>query len=117
MVRFEDVKAFGPCRLGQAKCTFYADKVLEDGKLVGIKFGSLNSYYYRQMISLCTIDVEYSDIDTKVIVVWGDPGTRQKEIHAVVSRFPYLNENRNEDVDVSKIPHPWDPKEASRALL
>jgi hypothetical protein len=37
-------------------------------------------------------------------VLWGDPGTRQKEIRATVSRFPYLDENRNEHVDVSKIP-------------
>lgn len=32
-----------------------------------------------------------------------DPGARQKEIGATVSRFPYLDEGRNEDVDVSEI--------------
>ncbi|MDR2078749.1 MAG: hypothetical protein LBP74_03375 [Treponema sp.] len=35
---------------------------------------------------------------------WRNSGTRQKEIRAVVSRFPYLNEDRNEDIDVSAIP-------------
>jgi hypothetical protein len=33
----------------------------------------------------------------------GDPGARQKEIGATVSRFPCLDERRNEDVDVSEI--------------
>ena len=56
------------------------------------------------MISLCSIDVEYGASGTEVIVLWGDPGTRQKDIRATVSRFPYLNENRNQAVDVSKIP-------------
>ena len=85
--------------------TFYADKVLKDGKLVGISSGRAYSYYYREILSLCSIDVAHSAIGTEVIVLWGDPGTRQKKIRATVSRFPYLNENRNQDVDVSKIPH------------
>ncbi len=45
-------------------------------------------------------------LGTEVTVVWGDPGTRQKHIRATVSRFPYLNENRNEVFDVSGIPRP-----------
>ena len=85
--------------------TFYADQVLKDGKLVGISSGRAYSYYYREMLSLCSIDVKHSEIGTEVIVLWGDPGTRQKEIRATVSRFPYLSENRNQVVDVSKIPH------------
>jgi hypothetical protein len=62
------------------------------------------SHYYRDMISLCSIDVEHGQLGNEVIVLWGNPGTRQKEIRAKVARFPYLNENRNEHVDVSKIP-------------
>lgn len=83
---------------------YTGDKVLKDGKIVGIASGRVYSYYYRKMLSLCSIDIACSDIGTEVIVVWGNPGTRQKEIRAIVSRFPYLNENRNEDVDVSQIP-------------
>lgn len=56
------------------------------------------------MISLCSIDAAHSGLGTEVVVLWGDPGARQKEIRATVSRFPYLNENRNENVYVSKIP-------------
>jgi glycine cleavage system aminomethyltransferase T len=81
----------------------YADQVLKNGKLVGVSSGRNYSYYYRKMISLCSIDIEYSTMGTEVSVLWGNPGTRQKEIRAVVSRFPYLNENRNEGVDVSTI--------------
>jgi hypothetical protein len=38
------------------------------------------------------------------MVLWGEHGKRQKEIRAVVSRFPYLDEDRNEHFDVSAIP-------------
>jgi glycine cleavage system aminomethyltransferase T len=86
--------------------TYHVDQVLKNGKLVGISSGRAYSYYYREMLSLCSIDVKHSAIGTEVIVLWGDPGTRQKKIRAKVARFPYLNENRNQVVDVSKIPHP-----------
>lgn len=56
------------------------------------------------MISLCSIDVEYGEFGTEVIVLGGNPGTRQKEIRATVSRFPFLSEERNQVVDVNKIP-------------
>jgi glycine cleavage system aminomethyltransferase T len=82
----------------------WADQVLKNGKLVGVSSGRMYSYYYRQMISLCSLDTEHSTLDAEVTVLWGDPGMRQKEIRATVSRFPYLNENRNERVDVSTIP-------------
>ena len=52
---------------------------LKDGEEIGISTGRMNSYYYRSMISLCSIDVEYGDLNTEVTVLWGDEGTRQKE--------------------------------------
>ena len=91
-------------RLSDGRHRYHDDKVLKDGKPVGISFGRAYSYYFRKMISLCSIDAEYSKIGTEVIVLWGNPGMRQKEIRATVARFPYLNENRNEHVDVSTIP-------------
>jgi glycine cleavage system aminomethyltransferase T len=81
-----------------------ADQVLKDGKIIGISSGRNYSYYYRKMISLCSIDSEYGALGTEVGVLWGNPGTRQKLIRATVARFPYLNENRNEEVDVGTIP-------------
>ena len=82
----------------------YADQVPKNGKVVGISSGRAYSYYYREMLSLSSIDIEHSDLDNEVVVLWGNPGTRQKEIRAKVSRFPYLNENRNENVDANTIP-------------
>ncbi|WP_458779836.1 hypothetical protein [Arthrobacter sp. D3-16] len=84
--------------------TYFADQVLKDGELVGISSGRTYSLHFRKMLSLCSIDVEYAQLGTEVTVLWGEPGTRQKEIRATVSRFPYLNENRNENVDVNNIP-------------
>lgn len=81
----------------------WADQVLKDGSVVGVSSGRAHSYYYRQMLSLCSIDTAFSEPGTGVEVLWGDPGTRQKRIRATVSRFPYLNENRNEAVDVAAI--------------
>ena len=34
----------------------------------------------------------------------GEPGKRQKKIRATVSRFPYLDTDRNETIDVEAIP-------------
>jgi glycine cleavage system aminomethyltransferase T len=81
----------------------HADQVLKNGKLVGVSSGRVYSYANRRMISLCSIDSGESALGTEVSVLWGSPGARQKEVRAVVSRFPYLNENRNEKVDVATI--------------
>jgi len=82
----------------------WADQVLVEGRPVGVSSGRMYSYYYRQMISLCSIDIEHSALGASVFVVWGEPGTRQLRIRATVARFPYLNEHRNEHVNVSAIP-------------
>ena len=79
----------------------YADQVLKDGKLVGVATSRGYSYHFRQMLSLCTIDVEHSEPGTAVTVVWGDPGEPQKEIQATVAPAPYKKDNRR--LDVSKI--------------
>ena len=76
----------------------WADKVLKDGKLVGVTTSRGYSYYFRQMLSLCTIDVEHSQPGTEVTVVWGNPGERQKEIRATVAPAPYKKDNRRIDV-------------------
>jgi glycine cleavage system aminomethyltransferase T len=95
-----------PINLGQARGghAMYADQVLKGGAVVGVSSGRSYSYHYRQMLSLCSVDTEHSALGTEVDVLWGDPGTRQKTIRATVSRFPFLNEGRNEDVDVNTIP-------------
>ena len=82
----------------------HADQVLKEGKVVGISSGRMFSPYYREMISLCSIDSIFSVLGTDVSVLWGEPGTHQREIRATVSHFPYIREGRNEHVDVNMIP-------------
>ncbi|MFC8520768.1 aminomethyl transferase family protein [Streptomyces sp. NPDC057257] len=83
--------------------TLFADQVLVDGEVVGISSGRCYSAHYRQMLSLCSLDIAHAVEGGEVAVLWGDPGTRQKEVRARVSRFPYLNEGRNQTIDVTKI--------------
>lgn len=80
----------------------YFDKVINDGKVVGISSSRGYSYYFREMLSLCSIDVELSTPGTEVSVVWGNPGHKQKVIRAVVAKAPYKKDNRR--IDVSKLP-------------
>jgi glycine cleavage system aminomethyltransferase T len=84
--------------------TLFNDKVLKDGELVGMSMGRMYSVYYGAMISIAPVDVEHSEIGSELVVLWGDPGTHQKEIRATVARFPYLDLERNEQVDTSRIP-------------
>ena len=81
-----------------------ADHVLKDGEWVGISSGATYSYYYRAMISHCTIDLDAAKIGTEVIVQWGDYGKRIKDVHATVARFPYLDLPPNRDIDVASLP-------------
>ncbi len=76
----------------------YADKVMKDGELVGVTTSRGYSYYFRQMLSLCTIDVNQSQIGNEVTVIWGNPGGPQKEIRAKVAPAPYKQDNRRLDV-------------------
>ena len=54
------------------------------------------------MLSLCVIDLEHNEPGTEVTVVWGNPGTPQREIRAVVAPAPY-KENRSR-VDLTTLP-------------
>lgn len=83
----------------------HTDKVVDDtGKSIGLSSGRMFSPHYKEMISLCTIDVEHAKLGTEVNVVWGEHGQPTKNIRATVARFPYIDENRNENVDTSTIP-------------
>lgn len=76
----------------------HADHVLKDGKRVGIASGVAYSYYFRKMLSHCTIDLDQARIGNDVVVDWGDFGGPIKQIRARVARFPYLSEGRNRTV-------------------
>jgi len=78
-------------------CVF-ADAVTKDGKLAGISTSRCYSYYFRQMLSLCVLDVAQCEPGTEVTVVWGRPGGAQKQVRATVATAPYKKDNRRADV-------------------
>ena len=50
------------------------DKVLKDGKTVGVSTYTGYTYNERAMISLAMVDVEHSEPGTEVTLVWGEEG-------------------------------------------
>lgn len=82
----------------------HADLVTKDGKQVGVASAAIYSYYYREMLSQCTIDIDQAEIGNEVILHWGDYGHRIKQVRATVERFPYLDLPRNKDYDLSSVP-------------
>ncbi|MBM6593153.1 aminomethyltransferase family protein [Microvirga pudoricolor] len=76
----------------------YADKVVQNGVEVGVSTSRGYSYYFREMLSLCTISVEKSEPGTQVDVVWGNPGEPQKTVRATVAPAPYKEDHRRVDL-------------------
>jgi vanillate/3-O-methylgallate O-demethylase len=79
-------------------CVF-ADKVVKDGATVGVSTSRCYSHYFRQMLSLCVLDVALIDPATEVTVIWGRPGALQKRIRCTVARAPYKQDNRRIDLN------------------
>lgn len=67
----------------------WADKVTQDGTIVGVATSRGYSYFFRKMLSLATIDVAQAEIGTPLTVHWGNPDGPQKEIRATVAPAPY----------------------------
>ena len=82
----------------------HADFVTKDGKQVGVSSYAAYSYYYREMLSHSTLDLDQAQIGNEVVVHWGDHGQRIKPIRATVARFPYLDLPSNKDYDLTTIP-------------
>lgn len=79
----------------------YADRVTSDGRDVGVSTSRGYSYYFRQMLSLCVIDVAHAEIGTEVAIIWGEPGEAQKTVRATVASAPYKQDKRR--VDMHKV--------------
>ncbi|WP_409464377.1 hypothetical protein [Amycolatopsis sp. GA6-003] len=76
----------------------WADRVTRGGELVGVSTSRGYSYFFREMLSLCTVDVEHAEIGTALTVHWGNPRGRQKEIRATVAPAPYKTDRRRADL-------------------
>jgi len=80
------------------------DKVLKNGKMIGLSTFSSYSYNERSMLSLGIVDSEHSEVGTQVTLVWGEEGGgspkptverhRQIEIRATVGPVPYGQQAR-----------------------
>jgi vanillate/3-O-methylgallate O-demethylase len=77
------------------------DRVEVDGDLVGLSKYPGYLAYEREMLSLGTVDPEYSDPGTEVTFVWGDDSGKRRverheptEIRATVAPAPYVTGGR-----------------------
>ncbi|MEU3618018.1 hypothetical protein ABZ725_37735 [Streptomyces sp. NPDC006872] len=81
------------------------DKVVDSlGRMIGKSAGRLYTLHYKKMISLAFLDPDFTDLGQEVVVLWGEPGTRQIPIRARVARFPYLDLPSNASYDLDRIP-------------
>ncbi len=76
----------------------WADKVTLGEDVVGVSTSRGYSYYFREMLSLCVIEIDYAEIGTEVVVHWGAPDTRQKQIRATVAPAPYKPDHSRGDL-------------------
>lgn len=74
------------------------DQVLAGGHRVGVSTGRTISVNLRSTISLCVIDPAHAAPGTDVVVLWGRPGTAQREIRATVTPLPFKPDRRRTDV-------------------
>jgi glycine cleavage system aminomethyltransferase T len=80
----------------------HADRVLLDGREVGVSSGNIYSYHFREALSLGCIDPDLAAPGTELIVQWGDHGRRIKDVRVTVDRFPYLSDVRNSEQEVCR---------------
>lgn len=78
-------------------CVF-ADRVEANGRPVGVSTSRCYSYFFREMLSLCVIDVAMAEPGRDVEVIWGRPAGPQKRIRAKVAPAPYKKDNRRADL-------------------
>ncbi|KAA9166127.1 aminomethyl transferase family protein [Amycolatopsis acidicola] len=70
------------------------DQVLVGDAPVGVSTGRTVSTHLRATISLCVLDRAHAEPGTEVTVVWGSPGTPQREIRATVTALPFKPDRR-----------------------
>ncbi|MEU6256739.1 aminomethyl transferase family protein [Streptomyces sp. NPDC047043] len=76
------------------------DQVLAGGRRVGVSTGRTVSVNLRATISLCVIDESHAGPGNEVVVLWGRPGTPQREVRATVTTLPFKPDRRRTDVSM-----------------
>ncbi|OCJ58738.1 hypothetical protein A6U94_23750 [Agrobacterium tumefaciens] len=76
----------------------WVDWILKDGEKIGHATFPAYSYYFRKVIALSFVDIEYSKPGTQVEVLWGNPDEPQTTIRATVCPAPYKTDNRRADL-------------------
>lgn len=77
----------------------------KEGNIIGIAANPTYSSHYHTTICHAVIEVDKIEEGREVIVKWGDYGSRIKDLRAVITRFPYVNDVQdNRTYDVSTIP-------------
>jgi len=74
------------------------DSVLVNGAEVGVSSGRSLSSNLHSMISLGVLDRDHTVPGTEVTVLWGRPGTSQREIRATVTSLPFKPDRRRTDL-------------------
>jgi vanillate/3-O-methylgallate O-demethylase len=85
--------------------THHEDKVLKDGKQVGISLDCGYLANEREMVSLATIDTAASEPGTEVVVVWGEQP---------VSAKPAVEEHKQVEIRATVAPCPYDARDNYR---
>ncbi|HWH26803.1 MAG TPA: hypothetical protein VNT53_09185 [Pseudolysinimonas sp.] len=80
----------------------YSDKVLKDGVEIGATSSRGYSAFFRKMISHAVVDIKHAEPGTPVTVIWGNPGTAQREIRATTARTPYKTTHSRDDLTALK---------------
>lgn len=95
-------KSFGDLPLVR-RATMPYDTVLKDGEMIGLSYTRSYQWDIRGIVSLCSIDAEYSDPGTEVTVLWGEPGGH--------SPNPDIEDHVQTEIGATVRPAPYKPKQ------
>jgi glycine cleavage system aminomethyltransferase T len=99
---FEEGEPYAVMELPRATFDSFAiDRVMLGDRQVGLSTSRCYSFHFRDMLSLCSIDVDV-ELGQEVQVIWGNRGQRQKAIRAKVAPAPYKQDKRR--VDLASLP-------------
>lgn len=76
----------------------WADEVRSEGRTVGFSSSPGYSYFFRKILALAFVDPAAATPGSRVEVLWGAPGSRQKLIGATVAEAPYKTDRRRTDL-------------------